>query len=85
MRRASISIPANIAEGCGRQTDADFGHFLQIALGSAHELEYYCLLAHELKFLDDKDYSLLSSQVTEVKKMLINLIEVVRRGKNLKL
>jgi four helix bundle protein len=50
IRRAGVSIPANIAEGCGRDTDADFSRFLQIAMGSASELEYHLLLAHDLGF-----------------------------------
>ena len=50
IRRAGVSIPANIAEGCGRDTDADFARFLQIAMGSASELEYHLLLAHEWVF-----------------------------------
>ncbi len=50
MRRAGVSIPANIAEGCGRDGDAEFGRFLQIAMGSASELEYHCLLAHSWGF-----------------------------------
>jgi four helix bundle protein len=55
VRRACISIPANIAEGCGRNSDADFGRFLQIAFGSASELEYYFILAKELGFLDSSN------------------------------
>jgi len=48
LRRASASIPANIAEGCGRKGEADFARFLQIAAGSASELEYHILLSYEL-------------------------------------
>jgi len=56
IRRAGVSIPANIAEGCGQDTDADFARFLQIAMGSASELEYHLLLAHDLGFVSDPDY-----------------------------
>jgi four helix bundle protein len=51
LRRASGSIPTNIAEGCGRNTDADFARFLQIAMGSASETEYQLILAYDLEFL----------------------------------
>jgi four helix bundle protein len=70
IRRASVSIPANIAEGCGRDGTAEFGRFLQIASGSASELEYHLLLAFELTFLSEKDYTILDGQVNEVKRML---------------
>jgi four helix bundle protein len=60
IRRASASIPANIAEGCGRQGDAEFGRFLHIAMGSACELEYHLLLGRDLGFLNDPDYEKLS-------------------------
>ena len=51
MRRASSSIPTNIAEGCGRGTSKDFARFLQIAVGSAYELDYHLILAHDLSYL----------------------------------
>ncbi len=75
VRRACISIPANIAEACGREGDAEFGRFLQIALGSASELEYHLLLANELRFLNSKDYENLGNQVSEVKRMLTALMQ----------
>jgi len=56
MRRSSASIGANIAEGCCRNGDKDFGRFLQIAVGSAGELEYHLLLAHDLSLLNSMDY-----------------------------
>ena len=49
IRRSSSSIPTNIAEGCGRETSKDYAHFLQVALGSAFELDYQILLAKDLK------------------------------------
>ena len=73
-RRAASSIPTNIAEGCGRGTDADFGRFLQIAMGSASELEYHLLLAYDLKFLNQILYKKLDDDVTEVKRMLASLL-----------
>jgi four helix bundle protein len=77
MRRASVSIPTNIAEGCGRGTDGDFSRFLQIAMGSANELEYLLLLSRDLKFLGINDCVELNSQIVEIKKMLTSLIRSV--------
>jgi four helix bundle protein len=74
MRRASTSIPTNIAESCGRNSDADFTRFLTIAMGSASELEYLLLLANELQFLDSKVHEELLAVLIEVKKMLYSLI-----------
>ena len=74
MRRASASIGANIAEGSCRRGDCDFGRFLQIAIGSASELEYHLLLARDLELLGSADYQRLSEEVVDVKRMLASLI-----------
>jgi four helix bundle protein len=74
MRRSASSIPTNIAEGCGRSSQANFVHFLDIAMGSASETEYHLLLCHDLGFLGDEEYLSLGGAVTEVKKMLTGLI-----------
>ncbi len=78
LRRASSSIPANIAEGCGKDGDADFARFLQIARGSASELEYHLLLAKDLGFLKEDDYQQLTKETNEVKQMLTNFIKRLR-------
>jgi four helix bundle protein len=75
MRRAAASIAYNIAEGCGRGGRTDFARFLQMASGSASELEYQLLLAFDLKFLSSEDYRKLASAVVEVKRMLTALIQ----------
>lgn len=74
MRRASASIGANIAEGTCRKGDGEFRRFLHIAAGSASELQYHPLLAHDLHILEAKDYERLSGGVEEVKRMLSSLI-----------
>jgi four helix bundle protein len=75
VRRAAASIPANIAEGCGRNGDAELGRFMQIAMGSASELEYHLLLARDLSFLSEEVYSRLNLEVIEVKRMLASFIQ----------
>jgi len=78
IRRASASIPTNIAEGCGRNTDADFARFLQIAMGSASETEYQLILAHDLEFLTKDQHEKLHNEVEEVKRMLASLLKTIR-------
>ena len=78
MRRASSSIPANIAEGCGRSGDAELARFLHISMGSASEIEYFLLLAHDLHFLSREKYDTLSTQLLEVKRMLNSFIQKVK-------
>jgi four helix bundle protein len=78
MRRASASIGANIAEGSCRRGDTEFARFLQIAVGSASELEYHLLLAHDLKLLKEPDYARLSRGASEVKRMLASFLQKLR-------
>ena len=65
LRRAAVSVPTNIAEGCGRGTDADFARFLQIAMGSACEADYLLLLSRDLKYLAQERYQAFASAVSE--------------------
>ncbi len=81
LRRSSASIPANIAEGCGRSGDTELGRFMLIAMGSASELEYHLLLARDLGYLDDRDYQELWRGTQEVKRMLSTLITKLRHTK----
>ena len=78
MRRCAVSIPANVAEGCCRTGDAEFARFTQIAMGSASELRYYCILARELKLSGQGDYRRLEEMVNEVQRMLASLIKTLR-------
>ncbi len=78
IRRACASIPANIAEGCGRTGKAELARFLQVAMGSASELEYHLLLAHDLGLLRDGEYKLLENQAVELKRMLSSFISKLR-------
>lgn len=81
IRSASASIPANIAEGCGRDGDNEFARFLQIAMGSASELDYHLLLAHELGLLDADNYNELNQSLIEVKRMLNALIQRLKSNR----
>jgi four helix bundle protein len=83
IRRCAASIAANIAEGCGKRGNGEFQRFLNIACGSASELEYHFLLARDLAFLGDVDYQKLNQGVVEVKRMLASLagkVEAERRA-----
>ncbi len=81
IRRSSASVPTNIAEGCGRSGDPEFARFVQIAMGSASELEYQLLLSHDLGFMNGTKYKTLANQVIEVKRMLAVLLQKLRAGR----
>lgn len=70
IRRAAASIPSNLAEGCGRDSDAELKRFLDIAHGSAAELDYHLLLASELGYLRPPDFLRISQELGEIKRML---------------
>ena len=70
IRRACSSVPANIAEGCGRDSDAELKRFLDIAHGSASELEYLLLLARELGYLPNDRYREIIEELSQIKRML---------------
>lgn len=78
LRRASSSIPANIAEGCGKNSKAELAHYLNIALGSANESEYFLILSKDLLYLPTEIFSELSDKINQIKAMLISLINKVR-------
>ena len=82
VRRAAASIPANIAEGCGRGSDNELRRFLEIAMGSASELEYHLLLVHDLNMLNPEAYQQLNEQTCEVKRMLAAFIGKIKRERN---
>ena len=81
IRRAAASIGANLAEGCGRQSEGEFSRFIQIAMGSASELEYHLLLSRDLAFLTKSAYEKAQTQLTRVRKMLASLLQTVQSSR----
>jgi len=77
MRRASYSIPSNIAEGCGRESDAEFKRFLIISQGSASELEYFLILAKDLGYLEESNYIEINDKTNKAKRSLNSLINKI--------
>jgi four helix bundle protein len=73
IRRASLSIPTNISEGCGRNSDKEFNQFLNIALGSALETEYLLILSKDLDYLQEDVFLNLESKINEIKSKIYNL------------
>jgi four helix bundle protein len=84
LRRAAVSIGANLAEGCGRRTSNELARFVRIAMGSASELDYHLLLSKDLGFMNNNDFALASTGLTEVRKMLTSFLSSVEEQIELK-
>jgi len=82
LRRAVYSVPFNIVEGSGRNSEKDFVHFLDMSFGSILEVEYCCLLAKDLCYIDSDLYKILNGKINNIKAMLIGLIKSIRNPKN---
>ena len=78
IRRSCLSIPSNIAEGCGRGSDTDFARFLQISMGSSSEVEYLLILSRDLQILKNDEYETLNDDVIQIKRMLTSLMKTLR-------
>lgn len=74
IRRASVSIGANLAEGCGRRSEAEFARFVRVAMGSGAELSYELLVARDVNFLGSADYSRLDGRLCTLMRMLSSLL-----------
>jgi len=79
IRRASASIAANLAEGCGRRSDGEMARFVQIAMGSGAELSYHLLLARDLGFMKSEEYDELNANLERTMRMLSALSSKVRK------
>ncbi len=79
MRRSAVSAASNIVEGCARHGERDYVHFLDIAYGSARELQYQESLAHRLGFLSEQSHQRLSASLVETTKVLNGLIRSFRK------
>ena len=75
LQRAAVSIPTNIAEGCGKDSDAELKRYFLIAMGSSSELEYLLLLARDLGYLPDDVYQNMQNDLVEIRKMLNSFIQ----------
>ena len=76
--RATLSVPLNIVEGCGRYTDKDFAHFMDNAVGSTNEADYCCFAAFELKYISEAEYNSVNKMINETRAMLISFIKFLR-------
>jgi four helix bundle protein len=79
IKRASVSISSNIAEGSGRNTDADFAKFLDISLGSCYEIENDFILASDLLFISKNELKTITDKIQEIERMLIGLMNSLRK------
>lgn len=81
IQRAAVSIPANIAEGCGKDSDLELKRYFLIAMGSSSELEYLLLLAHDLGYLKEDAYQSMQKELVETRKMLNALIQRLKANR----
>jgi four helix bundle protein len=81
IQRAAVSIPANIAEGCGKDSDAELKRYFVISMGSASELEYLLLLAHDLGYLPENTFRSITNDLVEVRKMLNAFIQKLKANR----
>jgi len=77
IRRASASIPTNISEGCGRNSDKEFNQFLNIALGSANETEYLLILSKDLNYINNEIFENLEKEINTIKSKIYKLKQVL--------
>lgn len=80
IRRAAASIPTNIAEGYGRSGQTERSHFINIAIGSANEVEYQLILSKDLGYIPQEEYSNCTGNIQEIRKMLTSLYQKIRNG-----
>ncbi len=81
IQRAAVSVPANIAEGCGKDSDRELKRYFTIAMGSASELEYLLLLARDLGYLQTDRYQPLQNDLVETRKMLNAFIQKLKANR----
>jgi four helix bundle protein len=77
LRRAAVSIGANLAEGYGRRTSNELARFVRVAMGSASELDYHILLCRDIGLMSSDDFSISTAKLTEVRKMLTSFLQSV--------
>jgi len=81
LQRAAVSIPANIAEGCGKDSDAELKRYFLISMGSASELEYLLILAHDLGYLPENAFQSMTNDLVEIRKMLNAFIQKLKANR----
>lgn len=78
IRRSAISIPSNIAEGCGRNSEAELARFMTISIGSLSELDYQLFLASQLSFIDSELFYQLEYEINELRKMMYSFTKKLK-------
>ena len=81
IQRAAVSIPTNIAEGCGKDSDAELKRYFLISMGSASELEYLLILAHDLGYLPENIFQSMTNDLVEIRKMLNAFIQKLKASR----